>query len=65
MPEPTKSYRIYCYDAARNVVSADWLEALDDQAAIAAAHVAGFGSQCEIWDGKRLVAELRQDRRTA
>ena len=64
MSHPLKSYRIYCYDGANKVLSADWLEAEDDAAAIAAAQAAGFGSQCEIWDGKRLVAQLSGERRT-
>jgi hypothetical protein len=63
--DPQKTYRIYCYDSARRQVSADWLEAADDQDAIAKAEAAGFGSKCEIWEGRRLVAQLAQNRQTA
>jgi hypothetical protein len=58
-----KIYRVYCYDAARNVVSVDEIKASDDEQAIAMAEEAGFGTKCELWDGKRLVAQLEEDRR--
>jgi hypothetical protein len=63
---PRKTYRIYCFDGVQRVVSADWLEAASDEEAIAKAEAAGFGSRCEIWDGRRLVASLgAEERRTA
>ena len=58
-------YRVYCYDAAHQAVTADWIEAASDEEAIAKAEAAGFGSKCEIWDGKRLVASLQDERRSA
>lgn len=61
MPPPQKTYRIYCYDAAQKVVTADWLKAANDEAAIAKAHAKGFSSKCELWDGERLVAQLEAD----
>ena len=60
-----KTYRVYCYDSASHIVIADFIEAAGDEEAIAKARDAGFGSKCEIWDGKRLVAELADERRTA
>jgi hypothetical protein len=65
MATPQKVYRVYCYDQANKVVTADWLEAECDQEAIAKAEAAGFGTKCELWDGKRLVAELEGERRQA
>ena len=62
MTDLHKTYRIYCYDARQRIVSADWLEAADDADAIARAEAQGYGSKCEIWDGKRLVAKLEADR---
>lgn len=62
MSHPPKTYRIYCFDSARKAVSADFIKALDDDDAIAKAQERGFGSKCEIWDGKRLVAQLDADR---
>jgi hypothetical protein len=60
-----KTYRIYCYDLARKEVSADFLQAVDDADAIAKAEAAGFGSKCELWDGRRLVAQLQDERKQA
>jgi len=65
MPQPTKTYRIYSYDGANTVVTADWIQAAGDEEAIAAAHAAGFGSKGEVWDGRRLVAQLQAERRQA
>ena len=65
MSRSTTTYRIYCYDGANKVVTADWIEAASDQEAIAKAEAAGFGSKCEIWDGRRLVAQLQGERRHA
>ena len=58
MSAPRKTYRIYSYDHINKMVSADMIEAAIDAEAIAMATEAGFGSKCEIWDGRRLVAEL-------
>jgi hypothetical protein len=58
MSAPLKTYRVYSYDAAHKVVTAELIEADSDDAAIATAEAAGFGTKCEIWDGRRLVAEL-------
>jgi hypothetical protein len=65
MSSPAKTYRIYCFDAANKVVTADWLEAASDKAAIALAEAQGFGTKCEIWDGTRLVAQLEAGSREA
>lgn len=65
MSSPLKTYRVYCFDAAHKVVTADWLDAASDEEAIAKSEADGFGSKCEIWDGKRLVAQLEDDRRQA
>lgn len=65
MSDPIKTYRVYCYDGANTVVTADWIEAASDDDAVAKAKAAGFGSKCEIWDGRRLVAQLEDERRQA
>jgi hypothetical protein len=62
---PIKTYRVYCYDGAHKILTADWLEAANDEQAIAMAHAQGFGTKCETWDGRRLVAQLDEERRTA
>ena len=65
MSAPQRSYRVYCFDAARKLVYADTLEASSDEEAIAKAEASGFGDKCELWDGKRLVAQLEASRRSA
>ena len=65
MLSPSKTYRIYCYDGGNKVVTADWIEAASDEEAIARAVATGFGSKCEIWYGRRLVAQLDGERRQA
>ena len=65
MPTYSKTYRVYCFDADRGDVRADFVNATSDDAAIAMAKESGFGSKCEIWDGKRLVGLFEQERRQA
>ena len=65
MSHSEKIYRVYCYDATDKVVTADLVEADNDAEAIEKAKAAGFGSKCEIWEGKRLVAQLDDERRRA
>lgn len=60
-----RTYRIYSFDIDRRQVSADFLHAVDDEEVIGKAQLAGFGSKCEIWDGKRLVAQLETERSRA
>lgn len=57
-----KTYRIYCFDIDRSAVNADLIDAASDEEAIDKARSAGFGSKCEIWDGKRLIAQLERER---
>ncbi len=65
MFQPEKTYRVYRYDDAHKVVTADWLQAADDEEAIAKARASGFKSKCELWDGDRLVAQLEAAERRA
>ncbi len=61
MSAARKIYRVYCYDAAHQIVTADWIDAGSDGEAIAEAKARGFASRCEIWDGKRPVAKLEAE----
>ena len=65
MTSSQKIYRIYCFDAARHVVSVDEIKASSDEQAIAMTEEAGFGTKCELWDGRRMVAQLQDERREA
>ncbi len=51
-------YRLYCLDGVNKVASGDWIEADDDQAAVEIAKETHEGYECELWQGKRLVAHL-------
>ncbi|HYX45653.1 MAG TPA: hypothetical protein VE820_02355, partial [Sphingomicrobium sp.] len=59
------TYRVYCYDCDNKVVTADFIHASSDEEAVAKAEAKGFGSKCEVWDGRRLVAQLEEERRQA
>ena len=65
MSETPTTYRIYRYDSALMNVSADSIEAGSSEEAIALVEAMGFGSKCEIWDGRDLIATLEAERRTA
>ena len=51
-------YRLYCLDGASKVASAEWIEADDDSIAVNAARERLAGYECEVWQGRRLVARL-------
>lgn len=55
-------YRLYGLDGVDKVASAEWIEADDDQAAIAAAEQMMDGHDCELWRGPRLVTRLKRKR---
>lgn len=55
-------YRLYSLDGANKVVSAEWIEADDDLAAVETAKRMMDGQDCEVWQGKRLIARLPRRR---
>ncbi|MFL6735441.1 MAG: hypothetical protein ACJ8F4_00105 [Sphingomonas sp.] len=63
MSNVPKLYRVYCFDIERRTVSTDFLKAANDEEAIAKIQKTDFGSKCEIWDERSLVARLENDRR--
>ena len=58
MSPSEKTYRVYCFDREHMRLDSDLITAATDEEAIAKAVAAGFGSRCEIWQGRRLVAQL-------
>jgi hypothetical protein len=56
-------YRLYCLDGAGKVAAAEWIEADDDEEAMAIAKETHDGEHCELWQGARLVARLDLRRR--
>jgi hypothetical protein len=62
---PETIYRVCCFDAALNIVTADLIKASCDEEAIAKAEAQGSASKREVWDGERLVVQLEGERRQA
>jgi hypothetical protein len=56
------TYRLYCLDGVGKVVSAEWIDADDDTAAIEAANDMMDGHPCELWERSRLVIRLERKR---
>jgi hypothetical protein len=52
------SYRLYCLDGVGKVMSAEWIDADDDKAAVEAAMKFVDGYSYELWDHSRLVMRL-------
>jgi hypothetical protein len=52
------SYRLYRFDGAGKINTAEWLEAADDDEAQALAHGRAQSGTHELWRGARLVARL-------
>ena len=55
------TYRLYCLDGAGKVASAEWIEADDDEAALAASADLREGRACELWQNSRLVARIERN----
>ena len=51
-------YRVYCIDGGNKIDTADWVDAEDDGAAIAAVRERFPWHKCELWDGPRLVGTV-------
>ena len=51
-------YRLYGLDGVNKVASGEWIDADDDETAIAAAKDKMDGHDCELWQGRRLVARI-------
>lgn len=65
MSEPPKTYRLYAFDGVHQILSAEFIEAAGDEEAMASAEALGLGRKCELWDGRRMVAQIEAERRQA
>jgi hypothetical protein len=52
------SYRLYCLDGAGKIMTAEWLEADSDAAALDQARQREQPLACEVWDRERLVGRI-------
>ena len=59
------NYRVYCHDGVNKVVSAEWVEAQSDEDAIALVQSKYHQYDCELWQGRRLVARIASNRLSA
>ena len=59
------AYRLYHVDGAGKILSAEWLQESDDEAAIEAARASSNGGACELWQQQRLVARIGRDGTTS
>ena len=58
------SYRLYGLDGVVGAfASGEWFEAEDDETAIEVAKGKMDGHDCELWQGKRLVARIPRQHR--
>ena len=55
-------YRLYGLDGVDKVASGEWFEAADDETAMEVAKTMMDGHDCELWQGRRLVARLPRRR---
>jgi len=58
MPNDQSKYRVYSLDGAGRFLSAEWVDTDCDESAIAAVQSSKSGSNCELWDGQRMVTTL-------
>jgi hypothetical protein len=57
-----REYRLYCLDGAGRIGFAEWIEAADDEQAVAKARELKKNTAiCEVWERHRLVATLNAD----
>ena len=56
-------YRLYGLDGVNRVASGEWIEADDDKTAIAAATEMMDGHDCELWQGRRMIARIKSRHR--
>jgi len=51
-------YKLYCLGDDGKIIAADWIDADNDEDAIAIARAMEKDLDCEIWKGNRLVARV-------
>ena len=65
MSSEESNYRVYCHGGANKVVNAEWVDARSDEEAVAFVEATYPSYDCELWEGRRLVATIQSDRRRA
>ena len=52
------SCQLYCPDGHRKITAAEWIEAEEDTAALAAARALGKPMPCELWLRNRMIERI-------
>lgn len=52
------AYRLYCVDGAGKIISAEWLEADDESAAVDAARAASGDGRFELWRRQKMIVRI-------
>ena len=59
------SYRVYCVNGAGGLELPEWIEAADDaDAMLQSQELKKYARTCEVWQGRRLVGTLADQRLT-
>jgi hypothetical protein len=61
----SENYRYYFLDSTGRLHGAEWLEAENDEDAVAQIEARHPDALCEVWQGNRLVAKVSPQRRSA
>lgn len=56
--EHLANYRLYCLDLHGKIATAEWIEAADDDSAVAAVRALAKPSDCELWLRNRLIERI-------
>jgi hypothetical protein len=51
-------YKVYCIDGAGKAAQSGWIDAKNDDEALAFVRARRLSGRCEVWDGNRLVADV-------
>lgn len=57
------AYRVYRLDGAGKVLSAEWIEADNDEQAVETARGLESAVRFEVWQGQRLISRAKPDPR--
>ncbi|MFL6732120.1 MAG: hypothetical protein ACJ8EH_02490 [Sphingomicrobium sp.] len=55
-------YRLYGLDGVKKVAFGEWFDAENDETAIEVAKRMMDGHDCELWQGRRLIARIPHER---
>jgi hypothetical protein len=54
----SSNYRLYRLDGAGKITTGEWIDAGNDEEAVAKAHALGRDGRYELWNGGRMIAAI-------